>query len=124
MNKGLICPVCGKYEFEDFNDFDDCSECGWKINITQYDDHDFSDGYNPLSVNECKLEYALLKNSATAERARALKAAFVEEFRAVRKAFRDGGRLKTGITCEQSRSRESAVREEYVQKLRELAAEK
>lgn len=122
MNNGIICPVCGKYEFDDFIDFDVCSVCGWKINITQYDDPNFSNGVNVLSVNEHKLEYALLNNPATAEKAKALKEEFLESFRAVRKVFRDGGRMRTGITCEQSREKEIELREQYAQKLRDLEA--
>ena len=124
MNVGIPCPVCGKDEFDDFMDFDTCSVCGWKINIEQYDNHDLSDGMNPLSVNEGRLELALLQDPATAERAQALKADFSEAFRAVRLRFREGGRLKTGITCGESRAAEIEVREQYVQKLNELNASK
>ncbi len=120
MNTGIICPICGKYEFEDFSDFDACSVCGWKINIVQYDDPDFSNGVNPLSVNEYKLEYDLLNKPSTAETVKALREEFNENFRAVRRIFREGGRTRTGITCQESRDKEIAVREQYVQKLRNL----
>lgn len=123
MNSGIDCPICGKYKFDDFSDYDACSVCGWKINITQYDDHDFSNGTNALSVNEYKLEYKLLSDPATAERAKALREEFLEAFHAVRKEFREGGRMKTGITCEESRAKEIAARESYAAALRRLETE-
>ena len=120
MNSGITCPICGKYSFEDFSDYDSCSVCGWKINITQYDDHDFSNGTNILSVNEYMLEYELLSDPQTRQQVEALRDEFMEEYRAVRKEFREGGRSRTGITCEQSRNKEITARENYVQKLKEL----
>lgn len=120
MNNGIECPICGKYKFEDFSDFDSCSVCGWKINIIQYDDHNFSNGTNALSVNEFKLEFKLLNDERTKEKAQALKTAFVERCNAMRQEFREGGRTKTGISCDDIRSREIAAREEYVAQLREL----
>lgn len=124
MNGSITCPVCGKYDFDDFIDYDVCSVCGWKINITQYDDHDFSNGTNALSVNECRLEYALLNDPSKKEAAQVLKEEFLERFRAVRREFRDGGRMKTGISCEQSREKEIAAREDYVAALARLDEQK
>lgn len=120
MNSGINCPICGKYNFDDFSDYDVCSVCGWKINITQYDDHDFSNGTNILSVNDYRLEYTLLQNPETAPKVKAMKDEFMEEFNAIRREFRDGGRLKSGITCEQSRGKEIAAREKYVLALKAL----
>lgn len=120
MNKGIECPICGKYYFDDFSDFDSCSVCGWKINIIQYDDHDFSNGINALSVNEFKLEYALLCNTATVERTKELRTEFLEKCLGMRKLFRDNGTTRSGLSCDDIRSMEIAAREEYVSQLREI----
>ncbi len=120
MNKGIECPICGKYYFDDFIDYDNCSVCGWKINIIQYDDHDFSNGTNALSVNEFKLEYVLLCNEKTQAKAKELKDAFVEKCFGLRKMFRDSGTTRSGLSCEDIRTKEITAREEYVQQLRQL----
>lgn len=118
---GIPCPICGKYFFDDFSDFDDCSVCGWKINIRQYDDHDFSDGTNALSVNEYKIQYALLTDERTKEKALELKTAYIDKVNGMRKRFREGGRTKTGIGCTEMMDDISGARVEYVEQLRTLA---
>ena len=54
MEEKIICPICGKTEFEEFNDFDMCPICGWFNDGVQYDDHDYSGGCNKMSVNQYK----------------------------------------------------------------------
>lgn len=121
MSTGIDCPVCGKDKFDDFSDFDVCSVCGWKINVIQYDDHDFSNGNNALSVNECKLEWSLLSGEKTRDKTQKLKDEFVETMYGLRREFREGGRMKSGLSCEDIRQKEVKERENYVERLRELS---
>ncbi|NLV86887.1 MAG: hypothetical protein GX025_06690 [Clostridiales bacterium] len=120
MNIGIECPVCGRDKFEDFSDLDSCSVCGWKINVVQYDDHDYSNGNNALSVNECKLEWSLLNNEKTKDTAQKLKSEFTEAMHGLRREFREKGRIKSGMTCDEIRQREIKEREGYVERLEEL----
>ncbi|MEA4896302.1 MAG: CPCC family cysteine-rich protein [Oscillospiraceae bacterium] len=123
MGKASItCPVCGKLEFEDFEDLENCSECGWKINITQYDNHDYSDGTNPLSVNEYKLQYAAVTNPKTAEAAKKLKDEFYDSRFALYKEYREVTRGKGTQSCSDMTDKLVALRLEYVEKLKELTS--
>ena len=118
MGKASInCPVCGKLEFEDFEDYENCSQCGWKINIRQYDDHDFSDGTNPLSVNEYKLQYAAVTNEKTAETAKKLKDKFYEERYALYKEYREVTRAKGTQSCSDMTDKLVALRLSYMEKI-------
>ncbi len=116
----IICPVCGKLEFEDFEDYENCSQCGWKINIRQYDDHDFSDGTNPLSVNEYKLQYAATTNEKTAETAKRLKDVFYDERYALYKEYREVTRAKGTQSCADMTEKLVVLRLDYVEKLKKL----
>lgn len=49
---GIICPICGQYEFEE--DFDTCTVCGWQYDRVQYNDPDYWGGANDLSINDYK----------------------------------------------------------------------
>ena len=48
----MKCPVCGKYEFEEYDDYDICPVCNWENDGLQYNDHNYAGGANDLSVNE------------------------------------------------------------------------
>jgi len=121
MGKASItCPVCGKLEFEDFEDHENCSQCGWKINITQYDNHDYSDGTNPLSVNEYKLQYAAMTNRNTAEITKKLKDEFYDARYALNKEFREVTRAKGTQSCSDMTDKMIALRFAYVEELRKL----
>lgn len=57
------CPVCGKYEFEDFDSFDICPFCGWQDDGSDIDAPNIAFGANDLSFIEHKNKYLkLLKN--------------------------------------------------------------
>ena len=121
MGKAVIsCPVCGKLEFEDFEDLENCSQCGWKINIRQYDDHDFSDGTNALSVNEYRLQYAAITNEKAAEAAKRLKDEFYDTRYALYKEYRDVTRAKGTQSCADMMGKLVALRLAYVEKLKGL----
>jgi len=53
---GIICPICGQYEFEE--DFDLCAICEWQYDRVQYNDPDYWGGANRLSINEYRKEWA------------------------------------------------------------------
>lgn len=52
-----MCPICGKYEFEDDGSFDICPYCGWEDDNLQTADPNYSGGANELSLNEYKKQY-------------------------------------------------------------------
>jgi hypothetical protein len=53
-----ICPVCGKYHFEESGIYDECPICGWVDDTLQRLEPDYSDGYNRISANEAKARFA------------------------------------------------------------------
>ena len=52
-----LCPVCGKYEFENKNSFDICPVCNWEDDGVQLDDPDWTEGANQMSLNEAREAY-------------------------------------------------------------------
>lgn len=48
----VLCPVCGKYTFNDVNNFDICKYCGW-----QNDGYYEAGGANELSLEEFRKRY-------------------------------------------------------------------
>ena len=52
-----MCPICGKYEFEDDGSFDICIYCGWEDDNLQTADPNYAGGANELSLNEYKKQY-------------------------------------------------------------------
>ncbi len=52
-----ICPVCGKYEFDD--DYDFCDVCGWCHDRVQEADPDYIAGGNHVSLNQAKKMYSM-----------------------------------------------------------------
>ena len=53
-----LCPVCGKYEFEEHNSLEICEVCFWQDDAVQTNDPDFRGGANHMSLNEAKAAYA------------------------------------------------------------------
>lgn len=52
MSNRRLCPVCGKYEFEEEDWYKICPICGWEDDSLQRDDPDYSGGANDMSLNE------------------------------------------------------------------------
>ena len=69
----MKCPVCGRYEFEEYDDYDICPVCNWENGGLQYDDHNYAGGANHLSVNEARIEYFVMNNPETVEQAAKVK---------------------------------------------------
>ena len=57
MNDGQICPVCGKYTFEEYDSYDICPVCGWEDDGLQRDEPDLACGANGLSLNQYREQY-------------------------------------------------------------------
>ena len=43
-HRKMKCPVCGKYEFEEYDDYDICPVCNWENDGLQYNDHNYAGG--------------------------------------------------------------------------------
>ena len=48
------CPVCGKYQFEDWNDMDICEVCDWCNDGVQESEPDYEGGANRMSLNQAR----------------------------------------------------------------------
>ena len=57
MEKKNLCPVCGKYVFEDRDIYDICDICNWCDDPIQQDDHDYKGGANHMSLNQAREAY-------------------------------------------------------------------
>lgn len=53
MSKHL-CPVCGKYEFEEEGSYDICEVCGWEDDSLQMSDPEYEGGANEMSLNQAR----------------------------------------------------------------------
>ena len=51
-NPKHLCPICKKFEFEEWASFDNCTVCGWEDDALQYEDQDYAGGANRLSANQ------------------------------------------------------------------------
>ena len=58
MKDKHLCPVCGKYEFEEYCSYDICEVCGWEDDAVQEKYPDLKGGANRMSLNEAKIAYA------------------------------------------------------------------
>ena len=57
MTEKHKCPVCGKYEFEEYGDLDICDICGWMNDALYENDPDYHGGYLRMSLNQAKEAY-------------------------------------------------------------------
>ena len=55
MTKKHMCPVCGRYEFEEEGSFDICEVCGWEDDNYQERHPDYVDGANHISLNQARI---------------------------------------------------------------------
>ena len=52
-----LCPVCGKYTFEEADSFDICEVCGWEDDLIQLENPDDYIGANEMSLNNYRKAY-------------------------------------------------------------------
>jgi hypothetical protein len=52
-----MCPVCGKYEIEDYGYSEICPYCGWEDDAFQEEEPDDPRGANGMSLNDYRKEY-------------------------------------------------------------------
>ncbi|PKM73544.1 MAG: hypothetical protein CVU91_04465 [Firmicutes bacterium HGW-Firmicutes-16] len=117
---GFECPICGKYYFQEFDSLEECPFCNWVVNIVQYDNYDFSEGSNALSVNEYRIEHTVLNNIITKEAAEILREEFRSKRNNMQKEFRVIKIEQTAPSCEEMCQQFVAVRLQYVEKLNQL----
>ncbi len=65
----ILCPVCGKFEFDEPGDWRYCGICGWQNDSEQFENHDLALSTNELSVNQMKVLFAVRNSEATCESA-------------------------------------------------------
>ncbi len=53
-----LCPVCGKYEFDDYDSYDICDVCGWEDEGLQ-EKYPDEEGCNNVSLNKAREAYTL-----------------------------------------------------------------
>lgn len=60
-SKGIECPICHRYFFEDKQESDKpqdyCSQCGWVYDLEQMENPDLANKSNELSLNNYKKMY-------------------------------------------------------------------
>ena len=116
-NKSFLCPVCGKYEFEEFGDFDICPVCDWENDFVQNQNPDITGGANTLSLNQARLEYMLLSNPLTQEQTKQYQKEFYQEYRHIRQRFDIKNYTLEQEKAEQQRQAFISAIEKYIENL-------
>lgn len=116
----MKCPVCGKYEFEEYDDYDICPVCNWENDGLQYDDHNYAGGANDLSVNEARIEYFVINHPVTAEKAAKAKEEYENNLIGIYGKYAGIDRTTEEKQAELERKDFISCRQEYVDKLSEL----
>lgn len=116
----MKCPVCGKYEFEEYGSFDICPFCKWEDDNLQGDNHNYAGGANHLSVNEARIEYFLLNFSITKEKAKELYDVYSKELIDIINRYGSFNHLEEREKAEQEVQDYKSVRKDYVDKLNDL----
>lgn len=119
----MKCPVCGKYEFEEYGDYDICPVCNWENDNLQYDDHNYAGGANDLSVNEARIEYFVMKHPETAEQAAKAKEVYENNLYGVYDEYAGINHVTEKEKAEQERNDFISCRQEYIDRLSELMME-
>lgn len=61
MEEKHKCPVCGKFDFEEYNSLEICEVCGWQDDAVQVENPDSTDGANKISFNQALEAYKVKK---------------------------------------------------------------
>ena len=116
----MKCPVCGKFEFEEYGDFDICPVCNRENDNLKYDEHNYSGGANDLSVNEARIEYFLLNFSTTKKKAKELHDDYSKVLVSIIHRYGSYDRVSEQEKAEQEIQDYRNARKDYVDKLNEL----
>lgn len=119
----MKCPVCGKFEFEEYGDFDICPVCNWENDNLQYDEHNYSGVANHLSVNEARIEYFVMNHPKTAEKAAKPKEEYENNLISIYGKYAGINRVTEEEKSEQERKDFISCRQEYIDRLSELMME-
>ena len=103
----MKCPVCGKYDFEEWGDFDICPVCKWENDGLQHNDHNIPGGANHLSVNEARIEYFVMNHPETAGQAAEAKESYMDKFIEIHEKY-------TGVNGAVEKENTAQMREEYI----------
>ena len=58
FKKEYLCPVCGRYYFQEAGGYEICPVCGWEDDPLQRREPDLAGGANTMSLNEARKAYA------------------------------------------------------------------
>ena len=116
----MKCPVCGKTEFEEYSSFDICPFCKWEDDGLQGDDHNYAGGANPLSVNEARIEYFLLKFPTTKKKAKELYDEYDEDLINITHNYGSYNQLEEPEKSRQQRRDYADARKKYIDRLNVL----
>lgn len=116
----MLCPVCGKSEFEEFGDYDICPVCKWENDGLQYNNPDYAGGANHLSLNEAKLEFLLLSNPVTHAETKKYQQIYDKEIISIYKKFHIQNYITENRKAEQQKQAFISARKKYIDKLRQL----
>ena len=116
----MKCPVCGKYEFEEYGSFDICPFCKWEDDNLQGDNHNYAGGANHLSVNEARIEYFLLNYPTTKEKTKELYNDYSEVLISIIRHYGSYNHVEEHEKAEKERQDYINARNDYVNKLNKL----
>ena len=116
----MKCPVCGKFEFEEYGDFDICPVCNWENDNLQYDEHNYSGGANDLSVNEARIEYFVMNHPETTEQAAKAKELYENKLISIYGKYAGIDLTPEKEKAEQERKDFISCRQEYINRLSDL----
>ena len=116
----MKCPICGKYEFEEYGDYDIYPVCNWENDGLQYGAHYCAGGANHLRVNEARIEYFVMNHPETAEQAAKAKELYENKLIAIYGKYAGIDRTTEEEKAEQERKDFISCRQEYINRLSEL----
>lgn len=116
----MKCPICGKYEFEEYGNYDICLVCNWENDGLQYDDHNYAGGANDLSVNEARIEYFVMNCPETAEQAAKAKEEYENKLFGIYKNYVGIDHTIEEEKAEHERNDFTSRQQEYIDRLSEL----
>lgn len=111
-----VCPICGKYELEE-GISDVCPVCSFEDDNLQVADHNYAGGANNLSVNEGRIEFFLLNNPNTKDKAQKLFDDYHYKYKEIRLKYKDINHAIDIKLSEKERLAFKEIRKDYVNAL-------